>query len=134
MTADSTYIDRAREALDDLPDTADSHEVLAAIHRKLTLDRDIKTAEQIAESRAAVQSRSSSAWWSDSLGCILPFILVPAFFIAMPLLFSVGERILSRPARTTARGTIVTGAIRLVRSTSPASRCFQIDKVADGRF
>ncbi|TWT49983.1 helix-turn-helix domain-containing protein [Allorhodopirellula solitaria] len=26
------------------------------------------------------------------------------------------------------------GAIRLMRSTSPASRCFQIDKVADGQF
>ena len=107
MTADSTYIDRAREAIAELPDTADSHEVLAAVHRRLTFARDVKTAEQIAESRASVQGQSSSAWWSDSLGCILPIILVPAFFIAMPLLFSVGERILSRPARTTAAGTIV---------------------------
>ncbi|TWT66665.1 hypothetical protein CA85_27620 [Allorhodopirellula solitaria] len=31
-------------------------------------------------------------------------------------------------------GHLNLGAIRLMRSTSPASRCFQIDKVADGQF
>lgn len=107
MTDKLNYVDNARDALSALPESADSHDVLAAVHRRLMLDRDVRSAEQVADSRLASPSKSGTSWWFESLGCIVPALLIPAFFIAMPLLFSVGERILSRPARTSASGTIV---------------------------
>ena len=107
MAADSsTHLDLAKEALNNLPDSADRDTILAAVHRHLTIDRDVRSAQMVVDARAAQSASHSQSWWSEWMGCLLPVLLIPALFLAMPLLFSLGERIVSRPTRTTATGII----------------------------
>ncbi|QDS93565.1 hypothetical protein FF011L_23360 [Roseimaritima multifibrata] len=101
-----TQLDVARDALDDLHDGADRDTILAVVHRSLTVDRDIRSAEMVVDARSSQAATHRQSWWSEWMGCLIPLLLVPALFMAMPLLFSLGERIVSRPARTTATGTI----------------------------
>jgi hypothetical protein len=104
--AQHSLLERAREALESLPATADRDDILATIHRRLTIDRDVRSAENLIEARETIANSGKSSWWSEWMGCLIPALLIPALFIAMPLLFSIGERIMARPARTTATGTI----------------------------
>ena len=100
-----TQLDLAKEAIYQLPEEADRDTILAVVHRSLTIDRDVRSAEMVVDARSK-QAAPQQSWWSEWMGCLLPVLLIPALFMAMPLLFSIGERIVSRPARTTAIGTI----------------------------
>ena len=106
MSKDAKYVDIAIDALNGLPDSADRDAILASVHQSLTIERDVRSAQMIEDARSVTINKTPQSWWSEWLGCLLPLILVPLLFLAMPLLFSLGERIISRPARVTTSGTI----------------------------
>ena len=96
----------AEEVLASLPRDATATDILLAIHQRLSLDDTIEHAIAMRESRISHQEPSRWSKLTEALGCLIPILLVPAFFVAMPLLFSLGEKIVSRPARTVERGVI----------------------------
>jgi hypothetical protein len=99
-------VDAAIAALQHLSAGADRDTILATVNQRLTVERDVRSAEMVMDARDATLAPRQRSWWYEWIGCLFPIILIPALFMAMPLLFSLGERIVSRPARTTATGII----------------------------
>ena len=106
MAGKLTDVELARLALEQLPENADSHTILAAVDQRLKLERDVNIANEVVAARKETAAVTGSGWVSDAFGCLAPLLGTALFFIAMPILFSVGDWIFSPPARGTASGKI----------------------------
>lgn len=98
--------DIARAVIDGAPETASINELLLAIHSQSDLIFALKSQEMM---RKWNQPQSRSMWEkvSDAFGCLIPVLIIPLIFILMPVLFSVGDFLVSRPVRTIQAGSII---------------------------
>jgi len=117
-TGETSAREAASEVLGALPDSVTANDILLAIHHRLNLDDQLETAKSLHAMRTEPPSQSAFSAVLDSIGCFIPFLIVPLIFVAMPLCFSLGEKIIQRPLRTIDNGTIKSIALNNGADTS----------------
>ena len=100
---ETSHLEIARSALDELPDQADPETILFVLDRRLNQSVEPAPApiNPIGQARGA-----DSSWLWDGLGCIGAALIMLVMAVGLPMLFSFGERLVGRPARVSAVGVI----------------------------
>jgi hypothetical protein len=99
---------RTIEVVTRLDDNVSLREILYAIHQSVSLDETIDMQRHFAAMRQ--MNRAPKSKIRDALGCLAPAlytaVILAVVFTAMPILFSLGDKILGRNPQVVAAGTV----------------------------